>query len=100
MPAALRRRALLGAPLGGTDPLAPIPRFAPQIRNCRFGISVLAGPGAGSGRAKPAGQAVLVDFSADWCVSCKEMERYTFSDPKVQAALHHVVLLRADVTRE
>lgn len=41
---------------------------------------------------------VMLDFYADWCVSCKEMERYTFSDPRVQAALSRMVLLRVDVT--
>ncbi len=40
----------------------------------------------------------MLDFYADWCVSCKEMERYTFSDPKVIAALTDAVLLQADVT--
>jgi thiol:disulfide interchange protein DsbD len=40
----------------------------------------------------------MLDFYADWCVSCKEMERFTFSDPKVQARLANVVLLKADVT--
>ena len=41
---------------------------------------------------------MLVDFSAEWCVSCKEMEKYTFTDSAVQAALARTVLLRADVT--
>ncbi len=49
-------------------------------------------------RAKADGRAVMLDFYADWCVSCKEMERFTFSDPKVQARLADVVLLKADVT--
>ena len=40
----------------------------------------------------------MLDFSADWCVACKEMERFTFSDPRVQARLAGIVLLRADVT--
>jgi len=40
----------------------------------------------------------MLDFYADWCVSCKEMERFTFSDPQVQARLGQMVLLRADVT--
>ncbi|HMM47393.1 MAG TPA: protein-disulfide reductase DsbD [Thiobacillaceae bacterium] len=48
--------------------------------------------------AKADGRAVMLDFYADWCVSCKEMERFTFSDPKVQARLEDVVLLKADVT--
>jgi thiol:disulfide interchange protein DsbD len=41
-----------------------------------------------------------VDFSATWCTSCKEMERYTFTDPAVQTALSNTVLLRADVTED
>ncbi len=43
-------------------------------------------------------QPVMLDFYADWCVSCKEMEAYTFSDPKVQQQLANHVLLQADVT--
>jgi thiol:disulfide interchange protein DsbD len=49
-------------------------------------------------QAKAGGRAVMLDFYADWCVSCKEMERFTFIDPKVQARLKDVVLLQADVT--
>ena len=41
---------------------------------------------------------VMLDFYADWCVSCKEMERYTFSDQAVRARLSKAVLLKADVT--
>ncbi len=44
------------------------------------------------------GREVMLDFYADWCVSCKEMERFTFSDLKVQALLKDVVLLQVDVT--
>jgi thiol:disulfide interchange protein DsbD len=44
------------------------------------------------------GKAVMLDFYADWCVSCKELERFTFGDAKVQARLSDVVLLQADVT--
>jgi thiol:disulfide interchange protein DsbD len=40
----------------------------------------------------------MLDFYADWCVSCKEMEAFTFSDPKVQAALAGMTLLQVDVT--
>jgi thiol:disulfide interchange protein DsbD len=49
-------------------------------------------------QAKADGKAVMLDFYADWCVSCKEMERFTFSDARVQARLADVVLLKADVT--
>ena len=41
---------------------------------------------------------VMLDFYADWCVSCKEMERFTFSDPRVRNKLGSMVLLQADVT--
>ncbi|MDD5330609.1 MAG: protein-disulfide reductase DsbD, partial [Sulfuricella sp.] len=44
------------------------------------------------------GKYVMLDFYADWCVSCKEFERFTFSDAKVQAKLRDAVLLQADVT--
>ncbi|MBC7699017.1 MAG: protein-disulfide reductase DsbD [Massilia sp.] len=48
--------------------------------------------------ASQAGQAVMLDFYADWCVACKEMEHFTFSDARVQQRLKNVVLLQADVT--
>jgi len=44
------------------------------------------------------GKPVMLDFYADWCVSCKELEQFTFSDPRVQAALKDTILLQADVT--
>ena len=49
-------------------------------------------------RIKSAGKPVMLDFYADWCVSCKEMERFTFSDPEVQRKLQGALLLKADVT--
>ena len=48
--------------------------------------------------AQARGQAVMLDFYADWCISCKEMERFTFSDTAVKAKLKPVLLLQADVT--
>ena len=47
---------------------------------------------------KTAAQPAMLDFYADWCVSCKEMEKFTFSDPRVHARLQQLNLLRADVT--
>lgn len=49
-------------------------------------------------QARADGRAVMLDFYADWCVSCVEMERETFSDALVQSRLKGVVLLQADVT--
>jgi thiol:disulfide interchange protein DsbD len=48
--------------------------------------------------AQAHGQPVMLNFYADWCISCKEMERNTFSDPGVQAKLKPVLLLQADVS--
>jgi thiol:disulfide interchange protein DsbD len=45
-----------------------------------------------------AGRTVMLDFYADWCISCKEMERYTFSDERVRSRFREMVLLQADVT--
>ncbi|HUF71359.1 MAG TPA: protein-disulfide reductase DsbD [Gammaproteobacteria bacterium] len=99
---------LIGWSLGGDDPLEPIPVGAGGF---------LGQPAAGEeealafvevetvaeletllGRARDAGQPVMVDFTADWCVACKEMEEYTFPDPAVVAALSPFMLLQADVT--
>jgi thiol:disulfide interchange protein DsbD len=49
-------------------------------------------------RLRAPGKPVMLDFYADWCVSCKEMESFTFSDPRVRAELDKIVLLQADVT--
>jgi thiol:disulfide interchange protein DsbD len=48
--------------------------------------------------AKADGKAAMLDFYADWCVSCKEMEHLTFVDPKVRARLKDAILLQVDVT--
>ncbi len=48
--------------------------------------------------ANAAGKSVMLDFYADWCVSCKEMENFTFTDAQVQARLNNVELIQADVT--
>jgi len=49
-------------------------------------------------RVAAAGKPVMLDFYADWCVSCKEMERFTFSDPRVRERMQNMLLLQADVT--
>jgi len=61
-------------------------------------IKGVDGLNAALAEAKAQNKAVMLDFYADWCVSCKEMEALTFSNPEVQQALSGVILLQADVT--
>jgi thiol:disulfide interchange protein DsbD len=91
--------AAAGAALGGTNPLAPIPALAAPTHALSFRlIKSVADLDREVALASTHGHGVLVDFSADWCTSCKEMEHYTFTDPRVQSTLATTVLLRADVT--
>jgi len=90
---------LAGAALGGADPLAPIPQLAAQHEELEFKrIASLDELEREVAAAREAARPVMLDFYADWCVSCKEMERYTFTDAQVQAALADTVLLQVDVT--
>lgn len=95
---------LLGALGGGRDMLQPLAIYkggvagaaevAPHMtfQRVKNGAELDAAvKGAG-------GRAVMLDFYADWCVSCKEMENFTFADAKVRARLKNVLLLQADVT--
>ncbi len=95
---------LVGAAAGGKDtvqPLRGITMFegASQQQQLRFKpIKSEADLERELKVAASQGRPVMLDFYADWCVTCKEMERYTFSDPDVITALEEFVLLQADVT--
>ncbi len=106
---------LVGLAAGSSDPLKPLAVLA-----ARSGPGDVAGVPSGAANAataansltfapvrsstqldqavKAAAQPAMLDFYADWCVSCKEMEKFTFSDPRVHARLQQLNLLRADVT--
>jgi thioredoxin:protein disulfide reductase len=90
---------ITGSALGNTDPLSPFAsRVAHQNELPFRTIKSVADLQREITQAKAEGRTVLVDFSAKWCVSCKEMEKYTFTDTAVKTALDRTVLLRADVT--
>jgi thioredoxin:protein disulfide reductase len=90
---------IVGAFTGSRDPLRPLAEISrtspaaaplPWVR-----VASLAEL---EGRLKTPGKPVMLDFYADWCVSCKEMESLTFSDSKVRAELDRMLLLQVDVT--
>jgi thiol:disulfide interchange protein DsbD len=95
---------LVAAAAGGTDPLRPLEGTgllgaSARVESLPFRkVHGIAGFERELAAAKAAGQRTMLDFSADWCVSCKEMETHTFSDPAVRAALAGYRLLQADVT--
>jgi thiol:disulfide interchange protein DsbD len=94
----------VGIASGGRDPAQPLARLA----RVGAGDAVAAASGPRfervtsvadlDQRLQVAGRPVMLDFYADWCVSCKEMEAQTFVDPAVRAKLDKALLLRADVT--
>lgn len=94
---------LVGVAAGGRDPWQPLRGVglianaanqapAPEFRRVKTAAEVDRAVRAAGGRP------VMLDFYADWCASCKELERYTFTDPGVRAVLAGMVTLQADVT--
>ena len=88
----------VGALSGARDPLRPLSgAFSDSPAQKPLPFEAVKAPDLDT-RLRTANKVAMLDFYADWCVSCKEMERFTFSDPQVQARLGQMVLLRADVT--
>lgn len=94
---------LIGAMSGSKSPLQPLTGFrvsAAQEQAAHLPFQPVKTVAELEGRIQAAsGKMVMLDFYADWCVACKELELFTFSDPRVQAALKDAVLLQADVTK-
>jgi thiol:disulfide interchange protein DsbD len=90
----------IGALAGSRDVLRPLSglvgsgeRGAQEVRFTRVrSLSEL------DARLQSPGKPVMLDFYADWCVSCKEMEAFTFTDARVKAKMAQMLLLQADVT--
>ena len=101
--AVLGTTQVVGALSGSDNPLQPLGHFARGT-----GVAPAATQATSFRRIrtvaeleaalKVADRPVMLDFYADWCVSCKEMEHLTFSDPAVQPRMANAVLLQADVT--
>jgi thiol:disulfide interchange protein DsbD len=90
---------VIGASRGSDDLLNPLAaRSASQDEPAFINISSIGDLQREVRAAAAAHQPVMLDFYADWCISCKEMQRFTFTDPQVRDALKSVRLLRADVT--
>ena len=92
---------LVGALSGARDilrPLGNIGRASAEVPASLQFDRIKTGADLDARIAAAKGKTVMLDFYADWCVSCKEMERLTFSDAGVQARLKNAVLLQADVT--
>ena len=97
---------LLGALTGGSNPLRPLAsinlgggNMLAEVHGLEFQrIKTVDDLDRELASAASQGKTAMLDFYADWCVSCKEMEAYTFTDTGVQAALSNTVLLQTDVT--
>ena len=96
---------ILGSLSGNTNPLQPLANIgimngqktiASELHFKR--IKSLDNLNLELAQAKLQNKSVMLDFYADWCVSCKEMEAYTFTDERVQNSLANTILLQADVT--
>jgi thiol:disulfide interchange protein DsbD len=89
---------LVGVASGGRDALAPLAHLAGGHERGIVFTRVKTVAQLEVALAQSGGKTALLDFYADWCVSCKEMEKLTFVDPQVRATLANTVLLQVDVT--
>ncbi len=91
---------LIGALAGSRDPLQPLAvlRGAVAAPEGHVRMERVKSVEELDARLKAATQPVMLDFYADWCISCKEMEKFTFTDERVAQRMGRMLLLQADVT--
>ena len=91
---------LVGAFSGARDPLRPLAALASGSVSATAPLPWIRVRSSAEldERLRAPGRPVMLDFYADWCVSCKEMEAFTFSDPRVRTRLGDLLLVQADVT--
>lgn len=89
---------LVGAATGGRDAWSPLAHLRGQQHQKTAFTRVRSVAELDAALANTGGRRVMLDFYADWCVSCIEMERLTFTDPAVKQKLDRMLLLQADVT--
>lgn len=92
---------LIGALAGGRDPLQPLAGLrggAMAAEAQKLPFEPIRSVAELDARLAAVDRPVMLDFYADWCVSCKEMEKFTFTDPAVRARMSEFILLKADVT--
>ncbi|MCC7684393.1 protein-disulfide reductase DsbD [Janthinobacterium sp. FW305-128] len=96
--AVLGAMQLVGVASGGRDPLAPLAHLGGGQVHAQPFTRVKTVAQLDAALAQLGGKPALLDFYADWCVSCIEMEKLTFVDPAVRAKMGQAVLLQVDVT--
>ncbi|HVK93470.1 MAG TPA: protein-disulfide reductase DsbD [Noviherbaspirillum sp.] len=89
---------LVGVATGGQDALAPVGHLIGGANNKVEFKQVKSVADLDIAVTQANGKIVMLDFYADWCVSCIEMEKLTFTDPRIQTHFANMVLLQADVT--
>jgi thioredoxin:protein disulfide reductase len=88
----------VGLATGSRDPWAPLAGLSAEKRVRTEFTRIKTSAELDRAISEAGGKPVMLDFYADWCVSCIEMEKLTFTDPQVHDAMKQMLLLQADVT--
>ncbi|MGQ3888849.1 protein-disulfide reductase DsbD [Legionella sp. CNM-1927-20] len=90
---------LVGASMGGTNPLQPLAHWSQTKHNNNIGYQPVKSINeVEQAIANAQGKPIILDFYADWCLTCKSIETHILQNPEVKALLKNFVILRADIT--